>query len=405
VLHEFIDRISAWAAVSPLRGALVRYGGTVVIMLLAILLSVFIPLRDSAWIVVIIGVLACAWFGGIGPSLLAPLLLVMSVRAMQKDRGHLFDFSSKELTDLLVFLMLTATVGWSGQIRRRAQAIVRRQALELQEEARRKDRFLATLAHELRNPLAPLRTGLEVLEIAQERPADISAVRETREMMQRQVDCLARLVDDLLDLSRINSGKIELRRERVKLEDVVRDAVEASQPHMTAAGHQFDVTLQNGTVLLDADRDRLAQVLLNLLNNAAKFTPPGGRIVLADARIGDTLEIRVRDSGPGIRPESLPRLFEMFTQLEDSRPHSQQGLGIGLNIVRTLVEMHGGTVAARSDGPGCGSEFVVRLPIPVEAPALRHDCQHEAVPEQLATHPRRGLVVDNSEDPASASPA
>jgi signal transduction histidine kinase len=405
VLHEFIDRISAWAAVSPFRGALVRYGGTVVVMLLAILLSAFIPLRDSAWIVVIIGVLACSWFGGIGPSLLAPLLLVMSVRAIQKERGQLFDFSSKELTDLIVFLMLTAAVGWSGQIRRRAQALVRRQALELQQEAHRKDHFLATLAHELRNSLAPLRTGLEVLQIAEPRSPDKATIRQTHEMLHRQVDCLARLVDDLLDLSRINSGKIELRRERVKLEDLVRDAVDASRPHMSEAGHQFEVTLRNAPVVLDVDRDRLAQVLLNLLNNAAKFTPPGGRILLADARIGDTLEIRVRDSGIGIRPEFLPCVFEMFTQLEDSRPQSQTGLGIGLNLVKTLVEMHGGTVTAHSAGPGCGSEFVVSLPIPAELPALRRDGQHDAVPEQGATHPRRVLVVEQSEDAAPAKRA
>lgn len=400
MLHEFIDRFTAWASASPFRTTLVRYVGTIVVMLTVIGLSVVIPLRDSAWIVVVVAILACSWLGGVGPSLLAPLLLVMSVRLIQKGTAHVLDFSSKEFTDLAVFLMLTAAVGWSGQTRRRAQAQIRGQSLELQAEARRKDHFLATLAHELRNPLAPLRTGFEILRLAGNDAAGQRLVRETHEIMERQVDQLVRLIDDLLDLSRINSGKIELRRERVRLGDVIRDAVDASQPHMQAAGHDFAVQIQNPELVLDADRARLAQVLLNLLNNAAKFTPPGGHILLADARVAGQVEIRVRDSGIGIPADQLPQIFGMFTQLDDPQSHAQRGLGIGLNLVKTLVEMHGGTVTARSDGPGCGAEFVVRLPIPPAEPAGQQDHPPGTAGAPNGSAPRRVLVVDDNEDAA-----
>lgn len=400
MFREFSNRFSAWASASRFRATLVRYLGTLIVMVTVIGFSVLVPLRDSAWIVVIIGILACAWFGGVGPSLLAPLLLVMSVRLIQQGTAHVLEFTSKEFTDLAVFLMLTATVGWSGQIRRRAQAEIRRQSLELQAEARRKDHFLATLAHELRNPLAPLRTGLEILRLAGNDAAGQALACEMRQIMERQVDQLVRLIDDLLDLSRINSGKIELRRERVRLGDVIRDAVDGSQPHMQAAGHDLAVQIQHPELVLEADRARLAQVLLNLLNNAAKFTPPGGHILLADARVADQVEIRVRDSGIGIPPDQLPQIFGMFTQLDDSRSHAQRGLGIGLSLVKTLVEMHGGTVTARSDGPGRGAEFVVRLPIPPAEPASQQAQPQGSLSSPNGSTPRRILVVDDNEDAA-----
>jgi signal transduction histidine kinase len=357
-----VDRIRSWVSASRVRATTVRYIATVVVMIAAIALASLSPNRESRWIAVIIAVLGCSWFGGIGPSLVAPLLLIFSIRIAQKPSEQIFDFSSKEIADLTVFLLLTAAVGWSGQIRRRAQDLARRRALQLREEAVRKDRFLAILAHELRNPLAPLHTGLEVLQAKGLSP-DSAECREICELMQRQVAHLTRLIDDLLDVSRINSGKIELRRERVCLADVVRHAVDTSQSHIDAAGHQFEVAIDDPGLTLYADAARVSQIVTNLLNNAAKFTARGGHVRLSAARVHDMVEIRVRDNGSGIRPDILPKVFEMFVQDAGSKGHSRGGLGIGLNLVRTLAELHGGTVIAHSEGPGRGSEFVVRLPI------------------------------------------
>ncbi len=396
MFRAIVDRTISWGSASRLRATTLRYVATVLVMLAAIRLASFNPFRESAWIIVIIAVLACSWFGGVGPSLVAPLLLIFSIRIAQKETGEIFDFSAKELTDLAVFLLLTAAVGWSGQVRRRAQGVVRRQALQLREEAVRKDRFLATLAHELRNPLAPLRNGLELLQMAGDDAADKSLVREIREIMQRQVDHLARLVDDLLDVSRINSGKIELRLERVRVGDIVHDAIDFSQPHIDAAGHRLEVAIEDPALTISADRVRVSQIVLNLLNNAAKFTPRSGCVKLSTMKVGNTLEIRVRDNGIGIPPEVLPKIFEMFTQLEDSRARSHGGLGIGLNLVRALTELHGGTVTATSDGPGSGSEFIVRLPIPAEADS---DRRNEAPPGAALPEDSRSRRVPVADSP------
>jgi signal transduction histidine kinase len=354
-----LNRVSSWVSASRVRATTVRYAATVVVMIAAMALASLSPNHASRWIAVIVAVLGCSWFGGIGPSLVAPLLLIFSIRIAQRPGDQVLIFSSKEIADLTVFLLLTVAVGWSGQIRRRAQDLARRRALQLREEAARKDRFLAILAHELRNPLAPLHMWLEVLQAA----GDSSDRQEICESMQRQVAHLSRLIDDLLDVSRINSGKIELRRDRICLADVVRDAVDASQSHIRAADHHLEVAIDDPRLTLYADPARVSQIVTNLLNNAAKFTARGGRIRLSAARDDDTVTIRVRDNGIGIRPDILPRVFEMFVQDEGSKAHSRDGLGIGLNLVRTLAELHGGTVMAHSDGPGAGSEFVVRLPI------------------------------------------
>ena len=235
--------------------------------------------------------------------------------------------------------------------------VLARQALA--EADRRKDEFLATLAHELRNPLAPIRTGLQILKHTE---GDNPAVEPLRAMMERQAEHLARLVDDLLDLSRISHGTIELRKEVVRLASVVDEAVAATRPSIDERGHELSVGVPDGDERLEADPTRLAQVFANLLNNAAKYTDPGGRIRLDARREGDEVVIRVRDTGIGIAPEMLPTVFDMFVQVERRLDRSQGGLGIGLSLVKSLVEMHGGSVAAHSEGPGKGSEFVVRLP-------------------------------------------
>ena len=235
---------------------------------------------------------------------------------------------------------------------------------EARDADRRKDEFLATLAHELRNPLAPIRNSLQILKMPR---VDAATVERSRDMMERQVHHLVRLVDDLLDVSRVMRGKIELRRERVELATVVARAVETVQPLIEAQGHELSVRLPPESLLLDADPVRLAQVVGNLLTNAAKYTEPNGRIWLTAERDGDEAVLRVRDNGIGIAPDMLPRIFELFVQVDHASTKAQGGLGIGLTLVKNLVEMHGGTVEARSDGLGKGSEFVVRLPLSAQA--------------------------------------
>ena len=272
-----------------------------------------------------------------------------------------------------------------------------RQQEALKDADRRKDEFLATLAHELRNPLAPLRNGLQVMKLA---AGDPGAVERARSMMDRQLGQMVHLIDDLLDVSRITRGKLQLRRQRVELASVVRAAVETARPVIEASAHELATALPPEPVWLDADPTRLAQVLSNLLANAAKYTERGGRVRLAAARDGGEVVVSVADTGIGIAPEHLPRLFEMFSQVPSALERSQGGLGIGLALVKGLAEMHGGTVAARSDGPGKGSEFVVRLPVAGGTPAGRS----QAAPgEPAAARPRRRvLVADDNRDAADS---
>ncbi len=225
---------------------------------------------------------------------------------------------------------------------------------------RRKDEFLAVLAHELRNPLAPIRNAIQLLRL---RGTDGRTVAQASEMMERQFGLLVRLVDDLMEVSRISRGKIELRLQPVDVAVVVRSAVEASRPLVEAAGHALETRLPETPLVIEADPVRLAQVLANLLNNAAKYTRPGGRIWLDVGREGEEAVLSVRDTGIGIPPEMLARVFEMFAQIDPSMGRHPGGLGIGLTLVKQLVEMHGGSVEARSEGPDRGSEFVVRLPV------------------------------------------
>ncbi|WP_165250914.1 PAS domain S-box protein [Paludisphaera soli] len=233
----------------------------------------------------------------------------------------------------------------------------------LQETDRRKDEFLATLAHELRNPLAPVRNGMQILRLG---PAAGEARERTLGMMDRQLAHLVRLVDDLMDVSRVTSGKVVLRRERVELREIVEAAVETSRQMIDGGGHELVVRVPEGPLPLDADRTRLVQVVSNLLNNAAKYTPQGGRIEVSAALEGAAVAIRVADDGIGVPAEMLPRIFDMFTQVGASLDRAQGGLGIGLTLVRRLVELHGGSVSAESAGAGKGSAFLVRLPLALD---------------------------------------
>ena len=265
---------------------------------------------------------------------------------------------------------------------------------ELSEADRRKDEFLAVLAHELRNPLAPIRNAVHYLGL---KASPDPALRNARDIIDRQVRHLVRLVDDLLDISRISSGKIGLQKERVSLALIVTNAVESSRPAIESENHQLTVTLPAEPVYLEADLTRLAQVLQNLLNNAAKYTPPGGKIGLHTEFDGHSVSIRVVDTGIGIPREMLPRVFDLFTQVDRSIERSSGGLGIGLTLVQRLVELHGGTVEARSEGPDKGSEFIVRLPASAEssgdsAPANSSDAK--------SVRRVRVLIIDDNIDAA-----
>jgi signal transduction histidine kinase len=266
-----------------------------------------------------------------------------------------------------------------------------RAAEALRRADRQKDEFLAMLAHELRNPLAPIRNGLLLL--------DGPESGRVREMMGRQVDHLVRLVDDLLDVSRILRGKVELRVEPLDLATVLARATETSQPIIDAQGHELTVSLSQPRIRVNGDPVRLAQVFANLLNNAAKYTEKGGHIWVAAGREGGEVVVRVADDGIGMPADLVPRVFDLFTQAERSLDRSQGGLGLGLTLIKRLVEMHGGTVEAHSEGPGKGSEFVVRLPafegvVPGE-PGPAGD-----TPSPPPAPPRRVLVVDDNADAA-----
>jgi PAS domain S-box-containing protein len=266
---------------------------------------------------------------------------------------------------------------------------------ELRDQDRKKDDFIALLAHELRNPLAPIRNGLQVLRLAANDPATEA---KARDIMDRQLGHMVRLIDDLLDISRVNRNKMELRRARVTLAEVIASAVEAARPLLEAAGHELTVSLPAAPVVLDADLTRLAQVFSNLLANSAKYTARGGRVWLSAERAEGHVVVSVRDTGVGIPEAFLPTIFDMFSQVDRSVERSSGGLGIGLALVRGLVEMHGGTVTADSPGEGLGSTFTVRLP------ALAVGAVEDATTIQDVSHRagRRVLVADDNRDGAES---
>jgi signal transduction histidine kinase/CheY-like chemotaxis protein len=269
----------------------------------------------------------------------------------------------------------------------------RRAEQSLRDADRKKNEFLAVLAHELRGPLAPIRNAARFLQGAGRTERELQVARG---IIDRQVDQLVRLVDDLLDMSRITQGRIQIRSTRIELGPVVHLAVEESRPIIGSRGHVLTVSLPSEPIWLDADPARVAQIITNLLQNAAKYTDPGGRVWLSVQRDGDQVLLSVRDDGVGIPKESLETIFSMFAQVPSDRVRSEGGLGIGLALVRGLVELHGGAVEARSDGPGRGSEFIVRLPSAAS-------CQAPAGGGPAATRSderHRILVVDDDQDSA-----
>lgn len=275
------------------------------------------------------------------------------------------------------------------------EVIVRQRAEDaVREGSQRKDEFLATLAHELRNPLAAISSALQLLNPL---PADPNQVGELHTIMRRQVEQLVRLIDDLMDMSRISRGKLTLRRERLAVQDVIQTALDVSRPFISAGNHELQVTMPEAPLFIDADRVRIAQIVGNLLVNAAKYTPRGGKLALAVREDLGCVAIDVVDNGIGIPAEMLPKIFDLFTQVDSSKTRSHGGLGIGLTLVKTLVEMHQGTVEAHSAGENQGSRFTVRLPLvraPGEPVAKLEATELPDVPR------RRVLIVDDNESAA-----
>ena len=323
-----------------------------------------------------------------------------AVRALKyaKPLDRWFDVHVARLQDeahkvALVFRDVTA--------QRRADAELRQLADDLADANRRQNDFLATLAHELRNPLAPIRTGLELMRM---NPDNAATGARVRGMMERQVNHLIHLVNDLLDLARIQSGKIELKPVPVVLQDIVSEAVDAVRPLVETRRHALDLAMPDAPIALDADPNRLVQVLVNLLTNAAKYTPEGGHVGLTLRVEGGDAVLEVRDDGIGIPAEALPSLFEMFSQARHGSQYAQGGLGIGLSLVKRLVEQHGGSVAAASEGPGRGSRFTLRLPAasaPASKPSPLPGSPASAPPPGAAARtPLRILIADDNADAA-----
>ena len=308
------------------------------------------------------------------------------VRPIDDSAAPILDRDGQLTGVVLVFRDVTERRGLEAEIEARLA--------ELAEADKKKDEFLAVLSHELRNPLAPLRNALLLLQ----RTRDPAQTAETLALMERQLGHVVHLVGDLLDLNRIGRGTLILRREPIALKQVIEDAIETGRPRVERGGHRIEVVLPPEPIWLDADPTRMAQVFANILNNAAKYTETPGVIRITAVREGSEAIISVKDTGMGIRPEMLSRVFEMFTQIDPSREGSQGGLGIGLSLVRRLVELHGGRVEARSEGPGRGTEFLVRLPAR-EAPAPVDEPPGGPAPVVAR---RRILIVDDNVDAATS---
>jgi len=298
----------------------------------------------------------------------------------------------------LLFAQASADVLGVAAERKRLERELQLRVDDLADMDRRKDEFLAMLAHELRNPLAPVQNGLHILRVQHNANPEVNRLAE---MMSRQVSHLVRLVDDLLDVSRITQGKVVLRNETVDLNEVVAQATETARPLIDARRQELSINTGREPIVVHADASRLAQVIGNLLNNAIKYTDEGGRIWLQTRREGDKAVVSVRDTGAGIAAEMLPKVFDLFTQVDRTLDRAKGGLGVGLTLVRSLVELHGGTVHASSPGPGRGSEFVIQLPAaPRTAGVGAKAGEPKSVP--LPSSPCRILIVDDNVDAADS---
>jgi signal transduction histidine kinase len=348
------------------RSALMRYGFAGAAVALAFgLTAVLGPVRDyTPSLLLVVAVLASGWYGSLRPALFAGVLAVLALDWFLPPAVNVFPGFAALLrlailaAGVALILALKARSDRHERERRRLIEQLRAEREQLAEAGRHKDEFLALLGHELRNPLAPVRNALRVMRLQHPDPA----AEPLRALMERQIAKLTLVVDGLLDMARVAQGKIRLRKERVDLAALVRAAAEAARPPAEENRHRLAVDVPPGPLVVEADPTRLEQVLGNLLDNAIQFTPPGGRIDVAAEPDGAGAVVRVRDSGIGIPAALLPHVFDLFTQAGRVPGRPAEGLGVGLTLVRRLVELHGGTVEAQSAGPGQGSEFVVRLP-------------------------------------------
>jgi signal transduction histidine kinase len=311
---------------------------------------------------------------------------ILEVARVARDVMHHRDYAlrAKKTSEDEIGELVDAFNGMLAEAGRRAEA--------LREADRRKDEFLATLAHELRNPLAPLRNALEILRTQATTP---EMRQRALDMMDRQMRQMVRLIDDLLDVSRITTGKFAVRKLRIDLRDVVRDALETVRPFSETRRHALEVRVSEAPLAVDGDAARLAQVIGNLLHNAAKYTEPGGRIELDAKQEADDAVVRVRDNGIGLDTRSVSTIFDMFVQVDRSLTRAQAGLGVGLTLARRLIALHGGTITAYSPGLGKGSEFVVRVPIARGVAPVETEIATQP-PVGAGHHPRRILLADDN---------
>jgi two-component system CheB/CheR fusion protein len=386
---------------TPVRSVLVRYSMVPVVVVLALLTRCLLLGGEMPFLLLWPAVMLCAWYGGVGPGLLATGLSAAVTACLFVAAPHWFGpAKAADWTGMALFVFLGSTLSLLCESLRRARLQVEQYTQDLHQRAeeltvadQRKNEFLALLAHELRNPLAPIRNAVQIMKL---RGVTDPQVQWARDLVERQVRQMTRLIDDLLDISRISRGKITLRKELVEVAAVVHRAVETTRPLIDERRHSLRLSVPSEPVFLDADPTRLEQVLANLLNNAAKYTDPGGEIVVLVELERDEVVVRIQDTGIGIVPEMLPHIFEMFVQAESGRG----GLGIGLSLVQRLVQMHGGSITASSGGSGLGSEFVLRLPrrnlAPVAAPPP------PVSDTRLPERPVRVLVVDDNRDAAES---
>jgi len=389
--------------------AAVRYAAAIAIATAAIVLRWFLLpwLKTDVPYATLFGAIAVAvWMGGWGPAVLAAVVgLVGTTVLIGTPESFSDDAIWSNLLGLIVYgatccliIGLGETMRKARDDYRRSQEMFKEVALELKQRAADlqqadsiKSLFLATLSHELRNPLAPIRNGIAILKRrVPEGPADVYA------MMDRQLGLVTRLIDDLLDVSRLDRGKLELHREKIAVESFVNAAIETARPNIEGKSHEFVVSYAPRTFHVDGDPTRLAQVIANLLNNAAKYTPASGRIELSMRTEGPTAVISVRDNGIGIASADLSRIFDTFVQLDASKTQAAAGLGLGLALARSLVALHGGELKVHSEGIGKGSEFNVHLPL-TQAPATSAPIRDAPAPAQ-AKASRRILVVDDNAD-------
>lgn len=403
----FLHRSPRWAYA-------IAIGGAVLITLTGLTLP-----RAAASLMVavefLVILIASATLGGWKPGILATVLSIALAKIFLVEPLYSIYFdSAASFVSILAYAIAGVTISslceglhtaWSRieerqrrleeeiAERRKAELHVQEQAEQLREADRRKDEFLAMLAHELRNPLAPLSNALQVWPFVESNAAEME---ELRGIMERQIQQMTRLIDDLLDVSRISRGKIQLRPQKIDLNSIISTVVESLDPVISAGGHELLLSIPTETIYIHGDSTRLSQIFGNVLHNAAKYTPRNGEIRLTAEKNDSLVVVRIRDNGCGIPEQMLSRIFEMFHQVDQTLDRSHGGLGIGLTLVKRLVELHGGTITAHSDGPNRGSEFVISLPLlPVEPADSTTSADGRAASSDKGVPRHRVLVVDD----------